>query len=153
MSAVAERQNTAGHWLTILAAGGVAEMVLEFLAWWIAPGLVGKPMRPDILVSNLASEIAGTDISVLAAVSIHLLLGLIIFPLVYVGAQRVLKFRGIWFSAILYGVVLWAIAQMLLAPLAGRPFMLGLIPYTWFSLFAHVVYAVVFAVALDRLRE
>lgn len=151
MNLAIERQNLSGQWLTILAAGGVAEVVLEFLAWWIAPGLVGRPMRPDILVANLASQLAGVDTSVTAAVSIHLLLGLLVFPLVYVGAQRTLSFRGLWIPAIVYGVALWAVAQMILAPLAGRPFMLGFIPYTWFSLLAHVVYTVVLALALDRL--
>ncbi len=139
--------------LILLAAGGIAELLLEFIAWWIAPALLGRPMRPDILVSDLARTLFSTDISTTLAVSIHLALGLFIFPLIYLFVRTLHGLRGKWLPAVMYGVALWAIAQMILAPLAGRPFMLGLIPYTWFSLFAHVAYTVIFALAFDRLAR
>lgn len=137
--------------LFVLAAGGIAELVLEFIAWWIAPALLGRPMRPDILVGDFARTVFSADVSTVFAVSIHLALGLLIFPLIYLTARKLFGFRGKWLPAIVYGIALWAVAQMVLAPLAGRPFMLGLIPYTWFSLFAHVVYTVVFALAFEKL--
>ncbi len=139
--------------LILLAAGGIAELLLEFIAWWIAPALMGRPMRPDILVSDLARTLFSADISTTLAVSVHLALGLFIFPLIYLFVRALPGLRGKWLPAVMYGVALWAIAQMILAPLAGRPFMLGLIPYTWFSLFAHVAYTVIFALAFDRLTR
>lgn len=153
MNLIQSRQSPANLLLIVLAAGAVAEMVLEFLAWWIAPALLGRPMRPDILVSHLASQQVGADISVVTAVTIHLVLGFFIFPLVYVIARAKLAFKGLWLPSIVYGIVLWAFAQMILAPLAGRPFMLGFIPYTWFSLVAHVLYTVVIALVLERLSR
>lgn len=137
----------------LLAAGGIAELALEFLAWWGVPAVLGKPMRPDILVADLARSIFSADISVVLAVSIHLLLGFLIFPLIFALARAVIGFRTTLLPAVIFGVILWAIAQTTLAPLAGRPFMLGFIPYTWASLILHVAYTVVFALAIDKLSQ
>lgn len=137
--------------LLLLAAGGVAEILLEFFAWWGVPALLGIPMRPDKLVAALALNVFGAKISTVLAVSIHLALGFLIFPVVFAVARAVIGFRTTLVPAIVFGVILWAVAQMVLAPLAGRPFMLGLIPYTWVSLVLHSVYTVVFALTIDKL--
>ena len=139
--------------LVLLAAGGIGELVLEFFAWWVVPATLGKPMRPDILVADIARSLLHTEISVVLAVSIHLILGVLIFPLLFVVARAAIGFKTTLIPAAIYGVILWAVAQMILAPLAGRPFMLGLIPYTWASLVGHVLYTVVFALAITRLSE
>lgn len=137
----------------LLAAGGVAELVLEFCAWWGVPAVLGKPMRPDILVADLARSLFDANISVVLGVSIHLLLGFLVFPVVFAVGRAVLGFRTTLMPAVIFGVILWAIAQTTLAPLAGRPFMLGFIPYTWASLILHVVYTVVFALSIDKLSQ
>lgn len=137
----------------LLAAGGIGELVLEFLAWWAVPAVLGRPMRPDILVADLARSLFQADISVVLAVSIHLALGFLIFPVVFAVARAAIGFRSTLMPAAIFGVILWAIAQTTLAPLAGRPFMLGLIPYTWASLILHVVYTVAFALAIDKLSQ
>ncbi len=137
--------------LVLLAAGGIGEMVLEFFAWWIVPATLGKPMRPDILVVDIARSLLQIDVSVVLAASIHLALGILIFPLLFVVARAAIGFRTTLIPAAIYGVILWAIAQTTLAPLAGRPFMLGWIPYTWASLVGHILYTVVFALAIVKL--
>ena len=139
--------------LIVLAAGGIGELVLEFFAWWVVPATLGRPMRPDILVADIAQSLLSVEISVVLAATIHLMLGVLIFPLLFVVARAVIQFKTTMIPAVIYGVILWAIAQMILAPLAGRPFMLGLIPYTWASLVGHVLYTVVFAYAFARLSE
>lgn len=144
---------TRDNLLVLLAAGGIGELVLEFFSWWAVPAALGKPMRPDILVADIARSLLNIDISVVLAATIHLVLGVLIFPLLFVVARAVVGFKATLIPAAIYGVVLWAVAQMILAPLAGRPFMLGLIPYTWASLVGHVLYTVVFAYAIVNLSE
>ena len=139
--------------LVLLAGGGVGEFVLEFFAWWGVPAALGRPMRPDILVADLARSLFGAHIPVVLAASIHLLLGFFIFPLIFAVGRALIGFRTTLVPAAIFGVILWAIAQTTLAPLAGRPFMLGLIPYTWASLILHVVYTVVFALTIDKLSR
>lgn len=139
--------------LLLLAAGCIGEIVLEIFAWWVLPELLGKPMRPDILVHNLGTSLFEVELSRTLAVSIHLALGMLIFPVVFALARAVIGFETTLIPAVIYGVVLWLIAQTTLAPLAGRPFMLGLIPYTWASLFGHVLYTVVIGLAYDKLAR
>lgn len=137
----------------LLAAGGIAEILLEFFAWWGVPALLGIPMRPDKLVAALAMNVFDARISVVLAVSIHLALGFLIFPIAFAVGRAVIGFRRTLMPALIFGVILWATAQMILAPLAGRPFMLGLITYTWVSLVLHIVYTVVFALSIDKLSQ
>ena len=137
--------------LLLLSAGAVGEIALEIFAWWVLPPILGRPMQPDILVSDLARSLFEIELSRTAAVSIHLALGLVIFPIVFVIGRDLLKARSTIISGSVFGVILWLIAQTILAPLAGRPFMLGLIPYSWASLIAHVLYAVMVALTIDKL--
>ncbi len=139
--------------LTLVAAGGVGELALEFFAWWIVPATLGKPMRPDVLVADLARSLLHVDISVVLAVSLHLAAGILIFPLLFVVARAAIGFKTTLIPAAVYGVILWLVAQAVLAPLAGRPVMLGWIANTWASLVGHVLYAVVFAHALVWLTK
>ncbi|RMD89106.1 MAG: hypothetical protein D6807_04420 [Alphaproteobacteria bacterium] len=138
--------------MLILFAGLIGEIVLEILAWGVFPAVLGVPMRPHILVTDLGRSLLGVEFAVPVAVGIHLALGLLIMPLIYVKGRALLGIRSWVVAGVLWGVLLWATAQMVLAPLAGRPFMLGLIPYTWGSLVAHVIYTLVVAYVYERER-
>jgi len=158
LSAVLRRDNL----FLLLAAGAIGEIVLEFLAWWIFPSLIGKPMRPHLLVTEVSAHAFAFRPGVTLAVSIHLALGLFLMPVAYDAARRFFS-RTSWLKvAVLYGIVLWATAQMTLAPLAGRPFMLGidfaarpfflgLHAYSWGSFAAHIIYTVTVGWAFRRL--
>lgn len=150
-SATMARVFTWENLLLLLAAGAISEVVLEIISWWVFPPLLGVPMRPHLLVTAVTKAVFSADLSVTVAVSIHMALGLILMPVAFAVGREVFGVRSTIKPAIIYGVILWATAQMILAPLAGRPFMLGLIPYTWGSLVAHVVYTMVVAMVYDHL--
>jgi hypothetical protein len=133
-------------------AGIAGEVVLESIAWAIAPVVLGRPMEPALLVSALGNTLFGMSIGTAAAFAIHLGAGVVIFPLGYLLFRAATRLS--WAEAgILWGVVLWFIAQGLLAPLAGRPFMLGFGTYTWASLLTHVIYMLTVALAYERLAR
>lgn len=163
---------THGDYLLIFTAGVMGEIVLEFLAWvifphfvpkppmmqmlppWLtdmAPAAIGMPMRPHVLLTDLGRSLLGVDLPVQLTVAVHLLLGFFVMPLVYVKARQVLKISSWFVAGTAWGIVLWLIAQAVLAPLAGRPIFLGFIPYSWGSLGAHIIYALVVAWSLERL--
>ncbi len=148
---MADRLFGGNNLLLLLAAGAAAEVILEMVSWWAFPPLLGMPMRPHILVGDVTRSLAGVDLPTTVAVAGHLALGLFIFPAVYLLARDKFGFQSVLLPGVVFGVLLWLIAQTTLAPLAGRPFMLGFIPYTWGSLVAHIVYTVVLAKALERL--
>lgn len=134
-----------------IPAGIVGEAVFEIMALAIAPLLLGQAMKPALLVGALAQVVLGAQISSAAAWLGYLLAGAVLFPMGYVLFAR--GFGGlVWpLAAMLYAVLLWLLAQGVLAPLAGRPFMLGFTAYTWASLGVHVIYILTVAAVLNRL--
>lgn len=164
---------THGDYLLIFTAGVMGEIVLEFLAWvifphfvpkppmmpmlppWLtdmAPAAIGMPMRPHVLLTDLGRSLLSVDLPVQLTVAVHLLLGFFVMPLVYAKARQALNIRSWFVAGTAWGIVLWLVAQAVLAPLAGRPIFLGFIPYSWGSLGAHVIYALVVAWSFERLR-
>lgn len=147
------------HWVFLLVAGLIGEAVLEIYSWGIVPLIAGVPMRPHILVLNLGQNLAGTTMATPLAVGIHLALGFIVFPALYLWLKQRFNIASWKIWSIVFGVLLWATAQMILAPLAGRPFMLGAGPilglkaYTWASLVAHTGYMFVVAYVFEMLNR
>lgn len=136
--------------LLIVVAGVIGEILLEFIAWVIAPPLLGSPMQPAILVADLARSLFGVGVPKSLAWTIHLASGVIVFPVGYLLFQAATGIRPL-VAGLCWGFILWLVAQGILAPLAGRPFMLGFIPYTWGSLVAHVAYALAVALVFAQL--
>lgn len=135
--------------LLILAAGFVGELVVEFIAWVIAPPLLGRPIEPAILVQNLAKMQLGLEISKSLGFIVHVLAGMYFFVIGYVFFADATKLKPAWLVGGLWGLVVWVCAQGFFAPLAGRPFFLGFIPYTWWSSIMHTMYGVAIGVSLE----
>ncbi|MDZ4096305.1 MAG: hypothetical protein U1D35_15515 [Paracoccaceae bacterium] len=135
--------------IQILAAGITGELVFEFLALVVAPVLLGTMMIPAGLVAGLGTVLFGVKMPMAAAWALHLFAGIALFPLGYVLFCRITGLSGWMLSGALWAVVLWVFAQGALAPMVGRPFMLGFVPYTWASLVVHLAYALTVAGALN----
>ncbi|MFU1478464.1 hypothetical protein ACM25N_12455 [Roseovarius sp. C7] len=75
--------------------------------------------------------------------------GLVLFPLGYLAYLRVTPPQPWAMAGLIWGFVLWAVAQGVLAPLVGRGFMMGFVSYTWASLLAHMLYGLVVARAMS----
>lgn len=139
--------------IPILLAGLIGEAVFEVLALLVAPAVLGTPMIPAMLVGALGGMITGTPLPMPLAWAGHLLAGVAIFPLGYVAFRRLTGIASWPLAGALWAVILWALAQGVFAPLVGRPFMLGFVPYTWASLAVHAAYALTVAAAFDRLSR
>lgn len=139
--------------LLIIAAGIAGEIVFEIIAWLVMPSILGRPMQPAMLVMGLAKSLLGLGVSKPMAFVFHLMAGAVIFPVGYVLFRNLVKIKSWLIAGIVWGVVLWFIAQGVLAPLVGRPFMLGFIAYTWAALVVHIIYTVVVALTFDKLSS
>jgi hypothetical protein len=133
-----------------ITAGIIGEAVFEVVGLLIMPALLGMPLKPALLVASLFGSVAETDLPMPIAWAIHLFAGVVVFPLGYLIFRRITNLRPWALAGALWGVLLWLLAQAILAPLAGRPFMLGLIPYTWAALIAHILYTPTVAFVLER---
>lgn len=139
--------------LTALFLAGLAgQATFEIVALIAMPALLGMPLMPAALVVTLAQTLLGIDAAMPLGWAVHLAAGIVIFPLGYLALARATGWS--WAVAgVAWGVILWLLAQAVLAPLAGRPFMLGLVPYTWASLGAHLAYTLAVAFAFARLAR
>ncbi|MEP3045616.1 MAG: hypothetical protein ABJL55_06810 [Roseibium sp.] len=132
--------------ITLLLAGLVATGVWEIWARAITPLLIGGPLQP----AGLIKASFGISSSVLAE-TIHILTGLIAYPLGYLlVAQPVARALPINLpSAIVgfgYGVGLFVFAMYVMAHLvAGFPPFLGFGNLAWASLGGHVLYGLAVA--------
>ena len=138
---------------TAILAGAAADLVWEGWARLVTPLLVGGPLEPAALVRS----VFGLD-SWFWAEAIHLIVGVVFYPLGYLYVARPLARVATpslpwWAVGVGFGVGLWVFALYVMAHLiAGLPPFLGFVPLAWASLAGHVIFGVVTA-AVVRWRE
>ena len=137
---------------TALMAGVAADVSWEVWARLITPFWVGGPLEPAALVQS----VFGLE-SRLVAELIHLVVGVVFYPLGFLLIARLLAAAVVpglhWLPvAVGYGIGLWVFALYVMAHLiAGLPAFLDFIPLAWASLVGHVIFGVVVG-AVVRLR-
>lgn len=134
---------------TILSAGLIGEIAVEFIAWVVVPIFLHRPMEPSVLIQNLASAQLGLDLPMSIAFPLHFVAGAYIFVLFYMFFVDAFKIRNVTVAGIIWGLLLWVMAQGFFAPLADRPFFLGFQVYSWWSILLHVGMTVPTALALE----
>ena len=130
----------------LLAAGIAGTVVFEIIALGLAPLILGQPILPAMLVGALIAALTGAAPPAAVGWAGHLLAGLVVFPLGYVLLRRVTGITGWMTAGALWAVVLWLMAQAVLAPLAGGPVMSGFTVFALVSLVVHLIYALTVAV-------
>ncbi len=118
--------------------GGVAgTIVMTLMMMYVAPMLTGMPMD---IAAMLSGMLGGSYILGMAA---HFMMGVIIFPMIYVFVVlRVITGPGLK-SGLIWGVALWVAAVMIVMPMAGAGFMManiGGMMAVMASLMGHLVY-------------
>lgn len=135
----------------LIIAGLAGEIAFEAYAWLISPLLFGTALAPANLIVALAKLIFGLEIPYAAGFVVHFTVGAIGFS-VFVWLVHLLT-RTRWvLSGAIAGVVLWFIAQGILAPLVGRSFMMGFGPYTQSSFIGHVGMSMLIAFVMLKLN-
>ncbi|PTW62336.1 hypothetical protein C8N35_101377 [Breoghania corrubedonensis] len=139
--------------ITAIIAGIAADIAWEIWARFLTPFWVGGPLEPAALVQG----VFGLS-SRFAAELIHLVVGVVFYPLGYMFIARPLArvatpFLPWWIVGLGFGVGLWVFALYIMAHFfAGQPPFLGFIPLTWASLVGHLIFGLVCA-ATVRWRE
>jgi len=123
--------------LTKAVYGGIAGTILmTMMALFVAPMMTGMPMD---IAAMLGGMVGGITMGWIA----HIMMGVVVFPLAYAlvvygflpGSQLV---RGL-----IFGVILWAMAVVLVMPMAGAGFLManiGGMMAVMASLIGHLVY-------------
>jgi len=139
---------------TVLIAGAVATGIWEIWARAITPLLIGGPLQASALVKSSF----GISSSFLAE-TIHILTGLVVYPLGYLlvarPVERMLPVSLPWpLVGAGFGIGLWVFAMYVMAHLvAGFPPFLGFGNLAVASLFGHVLYGLAIAGLLELRRS
>ena len=131
-------------------AGLVGELTFEAYAWLASPALFGVKLEPANLVIGLSKKLLGLDLTYGAAFAVHFLIGALGFAAVVYLTKRMTQL-GYFAAGALAGVILWFVAQGILAPLMGRSFMMGFGTYTQSSFVGHVGMTIVIAMVWQKL--
>lgn len=144
---------TGRTFVTAILAGAAADIAWEIWARLLTPLWVGGPLEPAALVQSVFGLSSRP-----AAELIHLVVGVVFYPLGYLYIARplarlILPMLPWWFVGAGFGVGLWVFALYVMAHLiAGLPPFLGFVTLTWASLVGHLIFGVVTAAAV-RWRE
>lgn len=133
----------------VVLAGVIAETMFELYAWFVSPILFDQVLQPSNLVIAIARMTLGIDLPHGAAFVIHALIGSIGFASCVYLVRRISKLTCL-IAGLLTGVLLWFVAQGILAPFIGRPFMMEYGAYTQSSFIGHVGMCAIIAVILRR---
>lgn len=107
------------HIVKILIGGLAGTLLMTLMMRFAAPMLIGRPMDIAALLGNM---MGGIYVMGMAA---HIMLGVLVLPLVY----AILLFRFLpgapLVKGLLFGSILWLIAETLVMPMAGAGFFMS----------------------------
>ena len=140
---------------TLLTAGAFATIAFDLFGQGLSPLAGFAKLAPVGLAQATLTTVFGS-VPKGAADTMHILTGLILYPLGYFLIARPLAARLTpWLHwslvSVAYGVGLWIFALYFVAHLiAGNPPFLGFTGITWVALWGHILFAVVAAAVIER---
>lgn len=130
------------HFKLLIVSGLIAQGAFELYAWVVSPILFGPTLQPAKLIMGLNAKYLGVDVPYAAAFAMHIATGVFVISGVTLLLYQLFRSRAI-VSGVAGGVLLWFVAQGILAPAMGRAFMMGFGPYTQSSFVAHVGFSLI----------
>ena len=133
----------------IIFAGFIGELFFEIYAWLISPAIFGPTLEPARLVTGVVDKVLGFTLPYGPAFVIHSLIGTVFFALLVFFMQKIIR-KSYIVSGFFTGLILWFVAQGILAPFVGRSFMMDFGSYTQSSFVAHTCMLVVIGFVLSK---
>jgi len=96
-----------------LLAGLVATAAMTFMAYFVAPLMLGHSMD----IAQMLSGFAGGSWAI--GMLMHLMNGIVVFPLIYLIVLYRLLPGAPWLKGILWGVALWLGLEIVILPMMG----------------------------------
>lgn len=120
-----------------MLGGFVGTVAITLLMYYAAPMMTGQPMD---IAAMLGSMIGGSWIG---GMVLHFVNGTLIFPLIFAYALYERLPGGPTTKGVIWGLVLWLLAQIAVTPMMGGGFFsanAGGLPAVMGSLMGHIVY-------------
>ncbi|MDF1584320.1 MAG: hypothetical protein RQ733_09295 [Methyloprofundus sp.] len=124
--------------ITKMLLGGISgTLMMSLMMKFAAPMLVGQPMDIAAMLGNMMGGVYARGLAA------HLMLGIIVFPFIYVVLLRLILPGAPLIKGLLFGTILWLIAETLIMPMAGAGFFMSEIggaKAVMAALMGHLVY-------------
>lgn len=138
--------------LIVAIAGIIGEAAFELYAWLVSPILFDASLQPARLVVAIVEKLTAMTLSYNLAFALHATIGAFGFAAFVYLFRRALP-GWVFVAGFLSGLVLWFVAQGMLAPYIGRSFMMGFGPYTQSSFIGHVGMTLIISYVMDALSK
>jgi hypothetical protein len=96
-----------------IVGGVVGTLVMTFMMYFVAPMMLGRPMDIAAMLGSLLGN------SWAMGMAMHLLNGIVVFPLVYAFLLYGRLPGPPWLRGTTWGLILWFISQALVTPMMG----------------------------------
>lgn len=126
-----------GHAGRAMVGGFVGTVAITLLMYYAAPMMTGQPMD---IAAMLGSMLGGSWIG---GMVLHVVNGIVVFPLVFTYALYDRLPGGPTMKGVVWGLVLWLLAQVMVMPIMGGGFFsadAGGLPAVMGSLMGHAIY-------------
>lgn len=130
-------------WRRVLAGGIVATVAITVMMYGVAPVMLGGPMD---IAADLASMAGGIWA---VGLVMHFVLGTVVFPIGYLVVMHRRRVAP-WASGLIWGVVLWLAAMVVVMPIVGKPPFIGAMNAALASLIGHLIYGAVLGLIIGR---
>ena len=128
--------------------GGIAgTLMMSLMMRFAAPMMVGQPMDIAAMLGNMMGN------NYAMGMAVHIMLGVLVFPLVYAIFVFRLLPGGPLIKGMTWGLILWLIAETLVMPMAGAGFFMseiGGMKAVMAALIGHLVYGGLLGVIAGR---
>ena len=131
---------------TILG-GFVGTLMMSLMMKFAAPMLTGQPMDIAAMLGNMMGGVYALGMTA------HIMLGVLVFPLVYFTILRRILPGAPIIKGLLFGTLLWLIAETLVMPMAGAGFFMSEIggaKAVMAALMGHLVYGGILGIFVGR---
>jgi len=100
--------------------GGLAgTLMMSLMMKFVAPMMIGQPMDIAAMLGNMMGGVYALGMTA------HIMLGVLFFPLIYAGLLRPILPGAPIVKGLLFGILLWLIAETLIMPMAGAGFFMS----------------------------
>ena len=131
-------------------AGLAGFIVWELYSKGVLPALFGKPLDPTGLILKVFG--LGTEFKS-AAFALHVLTGVVAYPLAFYGLVRWVRSFGPVADGIVLGLLTWVFAAGVMTPLAGAGLFGGFALWVWKSLAGHLLYGLAVSLVFNFRRQ
>jgi len=130
-----------------LLGGMAGTLMMSLMMQFAAPMLVGQPMDIAAMLGNMMSH------NYAIGMAAHIMLGVLVFPLLYALLVGRLLPGAPVIKGMIWGVILWLIAETLVMPMAGAGFFMaeiGGMKAVMAALMGHLLYGGLLGVITGR---